>query len=45
MQVNDLSKTVGAKILTDAYLDKSVLKKMIAKKCESMFPDRSPVKN
>lgn len=34
----------GAKITTDQYLDKHVLKKLIAKKREPMFPDKSKLK-
>ena len=32
---------MGARITTDKYLDKSTLKKIVAKKCEPMFPDKS----
>jgi len=39
--MNSLGKTIGAKITQDRYLDKSTLKKLNAKKCEAMFPDKS----
>ena len=42
--MNNLGKTIGARIVTDQYLDKNVLKKMLAKKCGAMFPDDSPEK-
>ena len=38
MQLQKLSKEIGAKILSDHYLDKKELKKLIAKKVQSMFP-------
>ena len=42
--MSDLGKTIGARIVTDQYLDKNVLKKMLAKKCDAMFPEDSPDK-
>ena len=36
-QINDLGKTIGAKITTGKYLDKTTLKKLISKKGDVMF--------
>jgi len=40
--VTDLAKRVVGKglINTDEYLDKKILKKLVSKKSEAMFPDR-----
>ena len=39
-EIAKMSSLVGGKITTHQYLDKGVLKKMIAKKCDSMFPNQ-----
>ena len=36
---------MGAKIISDRYLDKKELKKLIAKKVQSMFPKEPVPKN
>ena len=36
--VNNLGKSIGAKINSDRLLDEKQLKKLNAKKCEAMFP-------
>jgi len=42
--VTELGRTVGTKITSDQFLDKSVLKKLVAKKSEAMFPETMPKK-
>ena len=43
--VANLGKSIsGVKITTDAYLDKNVLKNLVAKKREPMFPDKQEAK-